>query len=390
MVFSLSRRLPTATGPNAITSRLDALRASGLSIVDLTESNPTRAGLPYPDDLLAPLGDGAGLRYEPRPLGLEVARRAVAADAARRGATVDPRHVVMTASTSEAYSWLFKLLCDPGTRVLVPRPSYPLFEHLARLEGVEMGTYDLAYHGRWDIDLSAIADAGSDVRAIVVVSPNNPTGSCASEAELTHLMALCAARGWALIVDEVFVDYPVEAVGWPHDVAAGSPPCLTVTLGGLSKSVGLPQVKAGWMVVGGPAALRDEALTALELVADSFLSVSTPAQLALPRLLERGTLVRDAIRNRIQTNMRVLRDVSTEYDRVSIPFVDGGWSAVLRVPATRTEEALVLGLLAEERILVHPGFFFDFRHEAYLVVSLLVAPDAFASAVRRVLAFVGR
>lgn len=390
MALSLSSRLPPSITPNAITKRLTELAADGIPVIDLTESNPTRVGLPYPDDLLTPLGVPGGLRYAPEPLGMDTARKAVAADAERRGTRVDPRQVVLTASTSEAYSWLFKLLCDPGQRVLVPRPSYPLFEHLARLEGVGLDTYDLAYHGTWDLDLSGVADAGPDVRAVIVVSPNNPTGSCVSPGELAALMALCRDRGWALIVDEVFVDYPLEATDWPRDVASGAPPCLTVSLGGLSKSVGLPQVKLGWMVVGGPPDARDAALAGLEIVADSFLSVSTPAQLALPSLLERGAVVRQAIAERIQTNMSVLRQMSTAFDAVDIPFTAGGWSAVVRVPATRSEEATVLGLLDEERILVHPGFFFDFRREAYLVVSLLVQPGIFGPAMARVLAFSGR
>jgi hypothetical protein len=390
MALSISSRLPAGIAPNAITRRLAELAAAGVAVVDLTESNPTCVGLPYPDDLLIPLAASGGLRYAPEPLGMDLAREAVTMDAARRGARIDASQVVLTASTSEAYSWLFKLFCDPGEQVLVPRPSYPLFEHLARLEGVGLGTYDLAYHGTWDIDLSGIAAAGSDVRALVVVSPNNPTGSCPSRSELAGLMALCRERNWVLIVDEVFVDYPLEATDWPHDAAASAPPCLTVSLGGLSKSVGLPQVKLGWMVVGGPPDARETALAALEIVADSFLSVSTPAQLALPWLLDRGAVVRQAIVKRIQTNMSVLRRLSTVFDLVDVPFTAGGWSAVLRVPATRTEDALVLGLLDEERILVHPGYFFDFRREAYLVVSLLVPTEVFEPAMTRVLAFAGR
>ncbi|MEQ1756853.1 MAG: pyridoxal phosphate-dependent aminotransferase [Vicinamibacterales bacterium] len=379
-----SSRLPHSVERNSLTTRLDQLRANGVDIVDLTESNPTRVGIPYPPELLRPLGRSEALRYDPSPLGLASAREAVASDYRRRGADIDPHHLVLTASTSEAYSWLFKLLCNPGERVLVPRPSYPLFEHLARLEGVALGTYDLDYRGRWDVDVEAIAAAGDDVRALIVVSPNNPTGSCVTRGEVARLSAICAERDWALIVDEVFADYLLEADEAATDLAVSSP-CLTVSLGGLSKSVGLPQVKLGWMLVGGPETLRARALSALEIIADSFLSVSTPVQLALPDLLEQGAGIRELIMHRLRTNMSDLRNLATEFAMCDVPLVDGGWSAVIRVPAVRTEEALVLDVLEREHILVYPGYFFDFRHEAYLVVSLLVPPDRFHSALPRVL-----
>ena len=384
----LSHRLPHAPERNALTARLDALRAAGVSIADLTESNPTQAGIPYPGDLLSPLAGAEGLRYAPLPLGLESARQAVADDYARRGAHVDPRHVVLTASTSEAYTWLFKLFCNPGDRVLVPRPSYPLFEHLARLEGIAIDTYDLDYHGHWDVDTAAIRNARDDVRALIIVTPNNPTGSCISAPEFDVIASICRDRGWALIADEVFADYLLEArdpATEPVRDFATRSSCLTVSLGGLSKSVGLPQLKLGWMVVGGPDGARDAVLSALEIIADSFLSVSTPVQLALPQLLARGAGVRDAIQSRIRTNLLILRDEATGFAECDVPLVEGGWSAVIRVPAIRSEESLVLELLERERILVFPGFFFDFRHEAYLVVSLLGDPDVFRAVVPRLL-----
>lgn len=384
MSLRLSNRLPHSSERNALTMRLERLRAEGVSIIDLTESNPTRVGIAYPDDLLLPLANADALRYAPLPFGLDRARQAVADDYARRGAHVDPRHVVLTASTSEAYTWLFKLFCNPGERVLVPRPSYPLFEHLARLEGVAIETYDLDYHGRWDVDISAIRGAGHDVRALIVVSPNNPTGSCISASECEMLAAICRDRGWALIADEVFADYLLEASEPLRDLAARSS-CLTVSLGGLSKSVGLPQLKLGWMLVGGPEQERDGVLSALEIVADSFLSVSTPVQEGLPQLLARGADVRAAIQERLRTNMSILRDLATQFTQCDVPLVEGGWSAVIRVPAVRSEEALVLDILERERVLVFPGFFFDFRREAYLVVSLLVAPETFRTSLPRVL-----
>src|SRR5215510_1182472 len=205
-----SRRLPPHADTNALSRAIAERRAAGRTIVDLTESNPTCAGFQYPPDLLRPLASDAALRYEPHPFGLASARQAIARDHTRRGVAIDPAHVVLAASTSEAYTWLFKLLCDPGNAVLVPRPSYPLFEHLTALEGVRAAPFNLEYHGRWEIDFATLEDTPSDVRALIVVSPNNPTGSYVSGREAAQLFALCGERGWALIADEVFADYPLE------------------------------------------------------------------------------------------------------------------------------------------------------------------------------------
>jgi aspartate/methionine/tyrosine aminotransferase len=384
-----SRRPPIEGQPNALTRALAGLRAANVRVIDLTESNPTQAGIPYPEGLLTSLADVRALRYEPYPLGLPSARAAVAADHRRRGAEVDPERVVLAASTSEAYSWLFKLLCNPGEGVLVPRPSYPLFEHLTRLEGIRADTYDLEYHGAWQIDLSSVEAAPADTRAILIVSPNNPTGSFVTAAELARLIELCHGRGWAIVADEVFADYVLEAVEPVTDIATRST-ALTFTLGGLSKSVGLPQLKLGWIVVGGSDDAAGEALVRLELVADAFLSVGTPVQVALPGLLRAGKAVRAAIQERISHNLTALRDAARQSRACEVLRVDGGWSAVVRVPSTRTEEQLVLDLLDCERILVHPGYFFDFPREAYIVVSLLPDEAVFASAVARVLPFVSR
>ncbi len=381
-----SSRLPPDVAPNALTRRLEALRAEGERIVDLTESNPTRAGIDYPDDLLTGLGTAAALRYAPLPLGLRSAREAVAADQARRGAGVDPAHVVLTASTSEAYSWLFKLLCNPGDRVLVPRPSYPLFEHLTRLDAVEAVPYDLEYHGRWEVDFPSIERGLVErTRAILVVSPNNPTGSYLSRPEADRLVDLCAGHGLALIADEVFADYTLDARADRVTDLALQERALAFTLGGLSKSVGLPQLKLGWMVVGGPPARRDAALGALELIADSYLSVSTPVQLAAPALLGRGHVVRERIQARIRENLARLRSLVAMHPSCELLPAEGGWSGVVRVPDLQGEDALVMALLERERILVHPGYFFDFPRPAYVIVSLLPEPGVFADAVARML-----
>jgi len=381
-----SSRLPRESAPNALSLAVDALRRSGTSYIDLTESNPTRAGISYPGDLLRSLSAPDALRYQPHPLGLASAREAVAADHARRGAHVDPGQVVLSASTSEMYAWLFKLLCDAGESVLVPRPSYPLFEHLTRLEGVRAESYRVEYHGRWEIDVESVAAAPAGTRAVLLVSPNNPTGSFVSARELEALVRICRDRDWALIVDEVFADYVLDAVNPVTDIAARAD-VLTFSMGGASKSLGLPQVKLGWTLVGGPAADRATALEGLELIADTFLSVSTPVQVAAADLLERGAVVRAAIQTRIRANLAAARQIAARHPSCDLLPVEGGWSAVVRVPATKHEEHLVLDLLSRERVLVHPGYFFDFEHEAFLIVSLLVPETDFADAFVRALRF---
>jgi aspartate/methionine/tyrosine aminotransferase len=382
----LSRRLPPHAEVNALTRALSARRARGQSIVDLTESNPTRAAIVYPPDLLKELASAPALHYAPQALGLDVARAAVAHDQTRRGVDVDAGRVVLTASTSEAYAWLFKLLCDPGNAVLVPRPSYPLFEHLTQLESVESVPFNLEYHGRWEIDLTSLQVAPANTRALIVVSPNNPTGSYLTAPEVDRLCAICRDRGWALIVDEVFADYPLEVDAPLTDIAARAD-VPTFTLGGLSKTAGLPQLKLGWIVVGGPPAACSAALAGLELIGDSFLSVNTPVQIAARQFLERGAAIRTQIHDRVKGNLAALRQTAKQFPACDVLKVEGGWSAVIRVPATRTEEQLILALLDGEGILVHPGYFFDFAHEAFVVVSLLVTPDVFHDAIARVMRF---
>ena len=361
-------------------------------MTDLTESNPTRVGLRYPPDLLDALAAPAGLRYEPSPRGMPQARRAVAAHVAADSRPIDPDRVALTASTSEAYACLFKLLCDPGDRVLVPQPSYPLLEHLARFEGVKPVPYPLVYHGAWRIDVPALrAAAGAGTRAIIVVNPNNPTGSFLPPDDHESLAALCRERGLRLIVDEVFNRYPIDPLpGSGRSVLAQPADVLTFVLGGLSKAVGLPQVKLGWMVVDGPATEAESALEALDLVLDTYLSVSTPVQLAAERLLADGASVAAEIRSRIAGNHRTLTRLVTEYPAAGLLRTEGGWCAVLQVPATESEETLALDLLERDHVLVHPGYFFDFPREAFVVTSLLPAPGRFEPAVTQLLARAAR
>jgi len=381
-----SNRLPGHAEVNALSRAVASLTAAGTSLVDLTESNPTRASLPYPADLLSAAVSDRALCYDPQPFGLRTAREAVSADYARRGVAVDPECIVLSASTSEAYSWLFKLLCNSGESVLIPQPSYPLFEHLTRLESVRAVPYRLEYHGRWDIDFESIAAAKDDVRAVLLVSPNNPTGSYVTPREADTLAAICREREWAIVSDEVFAEYALDAQAPATEIARRAK-VLSFTLGGASKALGLPQMKLAWTIVDGPVKERIDALSGLELIADTFLSVNTPVQVAAPDLFRRAAPIRQAIHQRVSRNLTAARDVVRTYPACEVLRVEGGWSVVVRVPATRSEESLALGLLQQEHVLVHPGFFFDFPHDAFVVVSLLPPEDVFADAFGRVLRY---
>jgi aspartate/methionine/tyrosine aminotransferase len=387
-----SSRLPSNLGPNRLAVAISDMRRAGRTYVDLTESNPTRAGFAYPADLLAPLSGERALSYEPAPFGAPETRAAVAASYQRSGVAVAPERIALTASTSEAYSLLFKLLTDAGDEVLVPRPSYPLFDHLTHLDLVTARPYALEYQGRWAIDLDSVERAvTSRTRAILVVSPNNPTGSFIGGDELEHLGAICARREIAIIADEVFADYELE----PGAAAEAGRPArlrdvLSFSLGGLSKSVGLPQVKLGWIAAAGPQPLVENALERLELICDTYLSVSTPAQIAAPALLEHGGALRKAIAARVRANYRQLRQAVASTPSCSVLCAAGGWYGVMQVPTFESEEGLVLRLLTRHAVLAHPGYFFDFPRESFLIVSLLTPEDAFHEGISRILREIDR
>jgi alanine-synthesizing transaminase len=384
---TFSSRVPSELGSNRLAIAVQRTRAAGRPLVDLTESNPTQAGFQYPPDLLASLAHPRGLLYEPRAFGLIEARRAIAQDYQRRGTSIPPERIALAASTSEAYSLLFKLLTDARDEVLVPRPSYPLFEHLTRLDEVTATPYDLEYHDGWTIDLESVERAVTPrTRALLIVNPNNPTGSFVKPAELDRLKSICANRGVALIADEVFSDYELQsgAKAIAGRVLDGSD-TLVFSLGGLSKSAGLPQVKLGWMAVGGPDELVDRALERLELVCDTYLSVSTPVQAAAPELIERAAPVRAQIQARIAANYRHLVEQTATVPACSVLHAEGGWYAVMQVPSLGSEEDLVVTLVDRGGVLAHPGYFFDFPRESYLVVSLLPHEDVFTEGVGRVL-----
>ncbi|MBS1817484.1 MAG: pyridoxal phosphate-dependent aminotransferase [Acidobacteria bacterium] len=384
--MTFSTRVPPTLQPNAVSRAVAALRAAGTSLIDLTESNPTRAGILYPPDLLSSLSDARGLSYRPDPLGLMETRTAVATDFARRAITLRPEQIALTASTSEAYSLLFKVLCDPGDEVLVPQPSYPLFEHLTRLDGVSSVPYLLEYHGRWSIDLPSVQRALTPrTRALLVVNPNNPTGHFVSAADLDALAAVCGPRGIAVISDEVFADYELAPASEPRGVLAYRDDVLGFTLGGLSKSIGLPQVKLGWIGVSGSRSDVRGALERLELACDTYLSVSTPVQLAAPELMRRGADVRRQIQQRVRRNLASCVDAASSSPACTVLHAEGGWYAVLRVPTLMAEEELMLRLLQEDAVLAHAGYFFDFPRESYLVLSLLPREETFAAGLTCIL-----
>jgi aspartate/methionine/tyrosine aminotransferase len=382
-----SSRLSFDVPANRLSAALAHLRGAHVAFDDLTESNPTKVGLTYPPRLLDALAAPSGLRYEPQALGTKTARQAIAADLRRRGLPTPADRVVVTASTSDAYSLLFKLLCDPGDEVLVPAPSYPLFEYLAHLDSVAVRPFRLDYHGEWAIDLDSLRrQASPRAKAVVVVNPNNPTGSYVKRQELDALATFCAAHGLALIGDEVFAEYVLDADLRRTVSVLAQRKALTFSLGGLSKSLGLPQLKLGWMAVGGPDELARQAVDRLELIADTYLSVGTPVQEALPSLLNYGAVVRTLIRERVTRNYRALRELAAKHPSVTVLPSEGGWYAVLQVAAMQTEESIVLQLLEQDRVLVHPGYFFDFPREAFLVASLLPQAEVFDRAIARVLA----
>jgi alanine-synthesizing transaminase len=374
--LKFSRRSDWQRQPNALARAVELRRNTGQGVVDLTLSNPTRAGIDYPEKIWRVLAAAESRIYEPDARGLRAARDAVCAYYSQHSIAVNHERVRLTCSTSEAYALLFKLLCDPGERVLVPRPSYPLFQYLAGLEGVDVGSYPLRYgDGRWAVDLDRLAAAiDARTRAIVLVNPNNPTGSYINAAERQAIEALACECNVAIISDEVFYDYALDG---PRGVSfAEQGVGLHFALSGLSKVLALPSAKLGWMVVGGEEALREEALARLEIVADTYLSVGGAIQEVLPNLLAQCEAVQQGVKTRIGNNYNLLKNALGSSAELCTSA--GGWYGVVRVEGA-DDEALALGLLERENVLVHPGYFYDFSAGAYLVLSLL--PADFANGV---------
>ncbi|HVT98608.1 MAG TPA: pyridoxal phosphate-dependent aminotransferase [Acidobacteriaceae bacterium] len=367
-------------------------RASGREVLDLTASNPTQCGFAYDEaGILAALGDRAALTYDPNPRGMRHAREAVCRYYAERDAQVEPEQVFLTTGTSEGYGWLFRLLCDADDEVLIAAPSYPLFDFLAQIEDVRLVSYPLVYDHGWQIDFPGLREQITPrTRAIAVVHPNNPTGHYTRDAERRELEQICAERKLALIVDEVFLDFPLTSAaktrqdGAPRSFAAAEHSCLTFVLSGISKIAALPQMKVAWIVACGPEPERGEALERLEVIADTFLSMNGPVQCALPAWLAGSAAIQEQIRARTATNLQNLDHTLLRYPVVTRLEVEAGWYAVLRVPALGNDEDLAVRLVEECGVYVHPGSFFGFAGEGWLVLSLLTPEEEFRRGAERI------
>jgi len=374
--------------PNRLSLEIEELRRQGVALLDLTESNPTGCGFAFDRPrIFDALVDPQALSYTPDPRGLPSARQAVAGYYAERGITLDPAQIILTTSTSEAYSYIFRLLADPGDAILAPQPSYPLFDFLAGLNDIRVIGYRLFYDHGWQIDLPALENClEARARAILVVHPNNPTGSFVRRDELAELVAFCRERSMALVADEVFADYPLTAD--PERVVshAAATDALTFTLSGLSKISALPQMKLAWAVANGPAQLLRDALGRLEIIADTYLSLSAPLALALPKLLETRREIQSQILERVRSNLQLLDSQLAVDQPVNRLEVEGGWYAILRLPSTRSDEDWAIEFARQDGVLVHPGHFFDFSSEGHLVISLLTERTVFEQGLRRILA----
>lgn len=381
---------------NAYTRALHRHRQSGKSILDLTISNPTVCGFEYDEAaILAALRSPAALRYDPQPKGLLSARAAVV-DYYREkisGAPLDPERLILTTGTSEAYSFLFRLLCETGDEVLVAHPSYPLFDFLAAIQDVKLRPFRPVYDHGWHFDFPALRAAiGPRTRAILVVHPNNPTGSFIKCDEAEQLSAICREHNLALVVDEVFLDYelpPAAGAKKRHGSFVGGTQALTFVLSGLSKIAALPQMKVAWIAAGGPDALVHDAMARLEVIADTYLSLNAPVQHALPELLAQRHGIQPQIMARVETNLLQLDAQLAGRKSVSRLAIEGGWYAVLRVPAVQSDEELAIRLIEEHSVAVHPGHFYEFSADGYLVISLLTPLGEFAEGIGRVMAAVG-
>jgi alanine-synthesizing transaminase len=380
-----ARRTNWDLTPNRLSTALTSHRAAGKPLLDLTVSNPTECGFVYKEEaILDALRNPEALKYEPNPRGLASARATIAKYYAEHNARVSLDDIFLTTSTSEAYSFVFRLLCDPGDEILIPSPSYPLFDFLADIQDVKLVRYPLLYDHGWQIDFHSLEQAITpNTRGVIVVHPNNPTGHFTKSEEIAKLNEICEARKLAIIADEVFLDFNLGAESQAS--FAGNSQALTFAMSGLSKICGLPQMKAAWLVVNGPDELKKEALARLELITDTYLSMSAPVQLAIPKFLEQRHDFQKQLMSRVRSNLAELDRQLSAKKVCSRLEVEGGWYAVLRVPATRSDEDLALALLNDKGVYVHPGHFYDFAADGFLVVSLIAAEKGFAEGVNRLL-----
>ncbi|MGB7602190.1 MAG: pyridoxal phosphate-dependent aminotransferase [Candidatus Sulfotelmatobacter sp.] len=370
---------------NCLTEMLEEVRSNGIRVLDLTLSNPTRAGLRYDESrILKALASPQAMDYDPQPKGLSVARAAVASyyQAVHGLHDFDPERLILTTSTSEGYSFVFRLLCNPGDELLVPKPSYPLFEFLADLQDVKLVPYPLIYDHGWQMDFPSLQKAVTKrTRGVVVVHPNNPTGSYVHESERELLNGFCRQHELAVIADEVFLDYAHN--GLPPVTFAANKDVLTFTLSGVSKISALPQMKVAWIATSGPAAEVEAAQARLEIISDTYLSMNAPIQSALPTFLEQRKSIQQQLHDRVLSNLAELDRQLAAHKTCQRLIVEGGWYAVLRVPVTQTDEELAVDLLRERSVLVHPGHFYDFPSDGYLVLSLIAPQGEFAEGIER-------
>jgi len=374
--------------PNHLSDVAEAKRLRGEIITDLTESNPTRCGISYPEkEILSALSDKSSLLYQPEPRGLLHARKAIADYYTTIGAALSPEDIMLTSSTSEAYSFLFTLLCNAGDEIIVPRPSYPLFDYLCQLNDVALRHYDLEYDGEWHINFESVESAcTSSTRAIVLVHPNNPTGSYLKQKEFERVCTVAAEHRCALIADEVFGPYTLSSDTHQASILISPVSSLFFSLNGISKLLGLPQLKLSWIIVRGNSQQAYEALSRLDIIADTFLSVNTPAQAALPILLQQSNFIGEQIRTRIRSNFQLLKKIIAD-SRATVFRAEGGWYGILQLPQFHSDEAWSVELLRQRNILVHPGHFFDMKQKSCIVLSLLLPPDSFSSALTQIRSF---
>jgi len=376
--------------PNTFTRALEEVRASGKEILDLTISNPT-AGVRLDGEIvLGALTNPEAMGYEPQPRGLLTARKAVCQYYCESHDVfdLDPERFVLTTSTSEAYSYVFRLLCNPGDEILVPKPSYPLFEFLGDLSDVALVPYPLIYDHGWQIDFDSLYKAAtSQTRAVILVHPNNPTGSYVSPTETSAFNAFCGSHDLPIIVDEVFLDYAHDGVPRPSFVS--NIDVLTFTLSGLSKISALPQMKLAWVVTSGPEKLVAQAGARLEIISDTFLSMNAPVQLAAPILLDQRKQVQPVLIDRLRVNLGELDRQLAATPSCTRLKVEGGWYAVVRVPAVQSDDDLAIDLLRRMAVAVHPGHFYDFPSEGHVVLSLITEPGVFHEGINRLLRMIG-
>jgi alanine-synthesizing transaminase len=371
---------------NPLSETLARHRAARKPLFDLTISNPTECGFEYGDRaILQALANPASLAYDPEPRGLPIARQAVAAYYAALGAGVPVDGIILTTSTSEAYSYVFRTLCNPGDEILIPEPGYPLFAFLADIQDAKLVRYPLDYDYGWQINFHALQRSITPrTRGMIVVHPNNPTGHFTKPRELEKLNEICSSRNLAIIADEVFLDFTLQEGRGPFSFAHNSA-ALTFTMSGLSKISGLPQMKAGWLITSGPEQLKQQALARLEIIADTYLSMNTPVQLAIPALLEQRQPFQTQLLARVRKNLTELDGQLATQKSCARLTVEAGWYAVLRVPATRSDEDLAIELLTQKNVYVHPGHFYDFRSEGFLIVSLITRQEEFAEGIKLLL-----